>query len=83
MLRDSELRAAYAGLGLPAEPFASAGFWAPPMPDDTTGRPNVAGRTSGVEAFWWTPAEFCGQQLLPYVFADAEDDRQQYTIVIH
>jgi DNA helicase HerA-like ATPase len=80
---DDELRAAYAELGLPAGPFASAGFWAPPTPDDTTGRPNVAGRTSGVEAFWWTLAEFCAQQLLPYVFADAEDDRQQYTIVIH
>jgi DNA helicase HerA-like ATPase len=80
---DDELRARYAELGLPAEPFASAGFWAPPIPDDTTGRPNVAGRTSGVEAFWWTPAEFCSQQLLPYVFTDAEDDRQQYTIVIH
>ncbi|HEY2640462.1 MAG TPA: ATP-binding protein, partial [Streptosporangiaceae bacterium] len=80
---DDELRAQYAGLGLPAEPFASAGFWAPPIPDDATGRPNVTGRTSGVEAFWWTLAEFCSQQLLPYVFTDAEDDRQQYTIVIH
>ena len=28
-------------------------------------------------------AEFCERQLLPYVFADSEDDRQQYTIVIH
>ena len=80
---DDDLRAQYAALGLPAEPFASAGFWAPPIPDDQTGRPNVTGRTSGVEAFWWTPKEFCAQQLLPYVFADAEDERQQYTIVIH
>ena len=80
---DDGLRAEYAALGLPAEPFASAGFWAPPIPDDTTGRPNVTGRTSGVEAFWWTLGEFCSQQLLPYVFADAEDDRQQYTMVIH
>jgi uncharacterized protein len=80
---DDRLRAEYADLGLPAEPFASAGFWAPPIPNDTTGRPNVTGRTSGVEAFWWTLAEFCSRQLLPYVFADAEDDRQQYTIVIH
>jgi uncharacterized protein len=80
---DDELRAEYAALGLPAEPFASAGFWAPPIPDDSTGRPNVTGRTSGVEAFWWTIAEFCAQQLLPYVFTDAEDDRQQYTIVVH
>jgi uncharacterized protein len=80
---DDDLRAEYAVLGLVAEPFVSAGFWAPPIPDDTTGRPNVTGRTSGVEAFWWTPAEFCSQQLLPYVFTDAEDDRQQYTIVLH
>ena len=80
---DDDLRTAYAGLGLPAEPFASAGFWAPPIPDDQTGRPNVTGRTSGVEAFWWTIAEFCARNMLPYVFADAEDERNQYTIVIH
>jgi DNA helicase HerA-like ATPase len=80
---DDDLRTAYAELGLPAEPFASAGFWAPPIPDDQTGRPNVTGRTSGVEAFWWTIAEFCTRQLLPYVFADAEDERNQYTIVVH
>ena len=43
----------------------------------------MTGRTSGVEAFWWTIAEFCSRQLLPYVFADAEDERHQYTIVIH
>ena len=80
---DDDLRSEYAELGLPAEPFALAGFWAPPIPDDQTGRPNVSGRTSGVEAFWWTIAEFCSRQLLPYAFADAEDERHQYTIVIH
>ena len=80
---DDDLRAVYAALGLPAEPFASAAFWAPPIPDDQTGRPNVTGRTNGVEAFWWTISEFCSRQLLPYVFADAEDERHQYTIVIH
>ena len=79
---DDELRTAYAELGLPAQPFASVGFWAPPIPDDQTGRPNVTGRTSGVEAFWWTIDEFCSRQLLPYAFADAEDERNQYTIVI-
>jgi DNA helicase HerA-like ATPase len=80
---DDDLRAEYAQLGLPAGPFESAAFFAPPLPDDITGRPNVTGRTSGVEAFWWTIAEFCAQVLLPYVFADAEDERNQYTIVIH
>jgi DNA helicase HerA-like ATPase len=80
---DEDLRAAYATLGLEAAPFASVGFFAPPTPDDLTGRPHVVGRTSGVSAFWWTLAEFCSGELLPYVFADAEDERNQYTMVIH
>jgi DNA helicase HerA-like ATPase len=80
---DDDLRAAYAQLGLAAEPFASVAFYAPPIPEDQTGRPNVTGRTSGVAAFWWTPAEFCAQDLLRYAFADAEDERNQYTSVIH
>ncbi|MFJ8062930.1 ATP-binding protein [Streptomyces sp. NPDC096142] len=80
---DDKLRAAYAQLGLPARPFASAGFYAPPLPGDTTGRPHVTGRTSGVTAFWWTLAEFCERELLPYVFADTEDEKNQYTIVVH
>ena len=77
------LRGGYARLGLPAEPFTSVTFYAPPTPGDRTGRPYVTGRTSGVTAFWWTLQEFCARQLLPYVFADAEDDRQQYTMVVN
>jgi uncharacterized protein len=80
---NDDLRAAYAQVGLAAEPFASVAFYAPPIPEDQTGRPNVTGRTSGVTAFWWTPAEFCAQDLLRYAFADAEDERNQYTSVIH
>jgi DNA helicase HerA-like ATPase len=80
---NDDLRGDYARLGLPAEPFASVGFFAPPIPDDLSGRPYVTGRTSGISAFWWTLAEFCADELLPYVFADAEDERNQYTTVIH
>ena len=80
---DEDLMSAYATVGLPAGPFSSAGFFAPPTPDDLSGRPYVTGRTSGVSAFWWTLAEFCAEELLPYVFADAEDERNQYTMVIH
>jgi DNA helicase HerA-like ATPase len=80
---DDELRAKYAELNLPAEPLGSAGFFSPPTPGDTTGRPYVTGRTSGVQAFWWTLREFCEGELLPYVFADAEDERNQYTMVVH
>jgi uncharacterized protein len=79
----ADLRDAYARLGLPAEPFNSVSFFAPPVPGDQNARPNVTGRTEGVHAFWWTLAEFCSQQLLPYVFADVEDERHQYTLVVH
>lgn len=79
----AELRDAYARLGLTAEPFRSVGFFAPPTPGDNNARPYVTGRTEGVEAFWWTIAELCADQLLPYVFADVEDERSQYTLVVH
>ncbi len=36
-----------------------------------------------MDAFYWTLAEFCADRLLPYVFADADDERQQYTMVVH
>src|SRR3954468_1631065 len=42
---DGNLIADYAELGLPAGAFASVGFYAPPTPDDPSGRPFVAGRT--------------------------------------
>jgi DNA helicase HerA-like ATPase len=80
---DDEQRGRYALLGLPAAPFGSAGFFAPPLPDDPSGRPHVTGRTSGVTPFWWTLADFCRDELLPYAFADAEDERNQYTMVVH
>jgi DNA helicase HerA-like ATPase len=79
----AELRDAYTHLGLTATPFQSVRFFAPPTPHDNNARPNVAGRTDGVEAFWWTLAEFCQELLLPFVFADVEDERNQYTLVVH
>jgi DNA helicase HerA-like ATPase len=80
---DDDLRSTYARVGLPAEAFASATFFAPPTPGDQTGKPYVTGRTGGVTSFWWTLTEFCSRELLPYVFADAEDERNQYTMVVH
>ncbi len=80
---DERQRERYARLGLAADRFGSVGFFAPPTPDDPTGRPHVTGRTSGVSPFWWTLAEFCAGELLPYAFADAEDERNQYPTVIH
>jgi len=80
---DEAQRARYASLGLPAGPFRSVGIVAPPRPGDANATPQVGSRASGVSPFFWTIAEFCRQRLLPFLFADAEDDRQQYTMVVH
>lgn len=80
---DDQTRAAYQRLGLPAEAFKSVGVYAPPRVGDRDATPDVASRTTGVDPFYWTLREFCQQKLLPFVFADADDERQQYTMVVH
>jgi DNA helicase HerA-like ATPase len=80
---DADTRSAYARLGLDAGPFPDVHVYAPPRAGDLTGAPDVASRLTGVDSFYWTIEEFCADRLLPYVFADADDDRQQYTMVVH
>jgi DNA helicase HerA-like ATPase len=72
----------YAALGLPAVPFGNVRVFAPPRPDDPAGTPDVSARDRAVSPFYWTLTEFCEQELLPFVFADAEDERAQYTMLI-
>jgi DNA helicase HerA-like ATPase len=80
---DDRTIAAYARLGLVAQPFGDVAVFAPPRAGDPSGTPDVSSRRSGVDSFYWTLAEFCADRLLPYVFADADDEKQQYTMVIH
>ncbi|MEV0716114.1 ATP-binding protein [Asanoa sp. NPDC050611] len=80
---DDRTTAAYAALGLPAKPFADVRVYAPPRLGDASGTPDVSSRLAGVDSFYWTLEEFCADRLLPYVFADADDERQQYTMVVH
>ncbi len=79
---DDEQRNRYQQLGLPAEEFRSMAVYAPPRPG-ATAVAEVASRSTGVTAFFWTLEEFCHQDLLPFLFADAEDDRAQYTMVVY
>jgi hypothetical protein len=80
---DPALEAKYFALGLQPGPFRSVSIFAPPRPGDQHATPDVSARTTGVRSFWWTVEEFCRDELLPFVFADAEDERNQYTMVIH
>jgi DNA helicase HerA-like ATPase len=80
---DQENKDRYGKLGLHAGPFPSAAFFAPPKIGDRNATPDVATRSEGVTSFFWTIEEFCRDELLSFVFADAEDDRQHYTMVVH
>ncbi len=79
---DEVQRARYAPLGLTAGPFRSVRVLAPPRRGDPNGTPATGARTTGVRPLYWTIAEFCASGLLPFLFADAEDERQQYPIVV-
>ena len=61
--------------GLQATPFPNVRVVAPSRPGDTAGTPDVAARDQAVSPFYWTPEEFCAGELLPFVFADAKDER--------
>jgi len=78
----SSQEARYAALGLPAAPFGNVRVFAPPRRGDPAGTPDVFARDRAVSPFFWTLAEFCREELLPFVFADAEDERAQYTMLI-
>ena len=79
---DDEQRQRYGQLGLPAGPFRSMRVLAPPRKGDPNGTPATGSRTTGVRPLYWTVADFCRDGMLPFLFADAEDERQQYTIVV-
>jgi len=72
----------YAALGLAPGAFADVGFFAPPQIGSAVAAPDVRNRATGVTSFFWTIEEFCRDELLRFLFADAEDDRAQYTIVV-
>ncbi len=80
---DSGQRDKYAPLGLPAEAFGSVSIYAPPKHGSKNAAPDVAARHDGVTPFYWSLAEFCTEDLLPFLFANAEDDRAQYSMVVY
>lgn len=79
---DDEMRMKYNSLGLPSTPFESVGLFAPPRIGDDRATADVASRHD-VTSFFWSIYEFCSQDLMPFLFADAEDDRAQYTTVVY
>ena len=81
-LLDDEQRLRYSDLGLEAAAFKSVSMFAPPRLGDERATADVSSR-SDVTSFFWTIHEFCAQDLMLFLFADAEDDRRQYTTVVY
>jgi DNA helicase HerA-like ATPase len=75
---NDEAREGWAKLGMDPSPFPSVSFWAP---QGQEGIPRSTARLEGVEAFRWTPREFVDDRLLPFLFTEAGDARQQLTFV--
>jgi hypothetical protein len=73
----------YRDLGLLPGAFTDVTVYAPARAGDRNATPDVATRSVGVHPFFWTLEEFATEELLPFAFADADDERQQYTMVVH
>jgi DNA helicase HerA-like ATPase len=81
-LLDDDQRMAYRALDLPAAPFDSVAIFAPPRAGTSSGVADVGSR-SDITSFFWTLQELCHEDLLVFLFADAEDERAQYTMVVY
>jgi DNA helicase HerA-like ATPase len=79
---DERAAARYAALGLAPGAFGSVTVCAPPRRGAANAVPDVASRAEGVRSVFWTLEQFCREDLLQFLFTDAEDDRSQYPIVI-
>ena len=79
---DEDAERLYRSLELPAQPFGSVGLFAPPRPGSDRAVADVSSR-SDLTSFFWTLAEFCHEDLMVFLFADAEDERAQYTMVVY
>jgi DNA helicase HerA-like ATPase len=79
---DDHRRMAYSAIGLPAQPFQSVALFAPPRAGSPSGVADVSSR-SDITSFFWTLHEFCHEDLMMFLFADAEDEKAQYTMVVY
>ena len=81
-LFDDAAAEGWAALGVEASPFPSVRFWAPPRRrSGDVLLPDTGGRQEGVDVFTWTPREFIDEELLRFLFTDANDQRNQIPFV--
>jgi uncharacterized protein len=79
---NSEARALYERLGLPAGAFQSVALYAPTRRGDGAPMPDTGGRQEGVQPYRWTLREFARDRLLRFAFVESEVNRGQVSFVI-
>lgn len=77
-----DAKARYNQLDLPAEPFGSVGFWAPPRRGSDPPIPDTGGRQEGITPYYWTLREFCRERLLRFLFAEADNETSQLSFAV-
>lgn len=77
-------RAVYAQLGLPTEPFQDVRFFSSPKPGTEIPTPSTEQRQEGVTPYVWTMEQFAWDRLLPFLFAEGDQETTNlYGVIQH
>lgn len=80
---DEDTNKKYQALNLPMSPFRDVAFWAPVYDGVGPPVPDVASRDKNeVTAFFWSIRRFCEEELLPFLFAEADRETGQLQFAI-
>jgi uncharacterized protein len=72
----------YHRLGLPCGPFKDVGLWSPVRRETFELVHGLGARREGVTPYVWSLREFCQEQLLRFLFADADAETSQLSFAI-
>lgn len=79
---NTDARAKYEAMKLPAGPFQSVAIWAPVKKGTDEFVPASETRPEGVTAYAWSLSEFCRQRMLRFLFSDADNETSQLSFVV-
>ena len=77
-------RVTYDTMGLPVAPFADVSLFTSPKPDTDIPSPSTEQRQEGVTPYVWTMRQFAEQRLLPFLFAEGDQETTNlYGLIQH
>ena len=79
-----EHRAVYGRMNLPTTPFTNVRFFASPKPGTEIPSPSTEQRQEGVTPYVWTMRQFAQDRLLPFLFAEGDQETTNlYGLIQH